>query len=162
MTGGRTVFENNKIYMGLAEGEKVCMHLSQANRHGLIASGTGKTVTMKVMAFSDAGVPVFLCDVKGGVSGLAVPGGDSEGMRKRIDKFGIRDAFSYRGYPVCFWDLYGKGGHPIRCAVSDMGLEILARIMDLTEIQEGVLNIIFRIADDHGLKILDMKDLRAG
>ena len=159
------MFENNKIYMGLADGEKVYMHLSQANRHGLIAgaSGTGKTVTMKVMAeaFSDAGVPVFLCDVKGDVSGLAVPGDDSEGMQKRIDKFGIRDTFSYHGYPVCFWDIYARGGHPVRTTVSDMGPEILARIMGLTEIQEGVLNIIFRIADDCGLKILDMKDLRA-
>ena len=159
------MYENGKIYMGLAEGEKVYMHLSQANRHGLIAgaSGTGKTVTMKVMAeaFSDAGVPVFLCDVKGDVSGLAVPGDDSEGMQKRIDKFGIRDTFSYHGYPVCFWDIYGRGGHPVRTTVSDMGPEILARIMGLTEIQEGVLNIIFRIADDHGLKILDLKDLRA-
>ena len=159
------MYENGKIYMGLAEGEKVYMHLSQANRHGLIAgaSGTGKTVTMKVMAeaFSDAGVPVFLCDVKGDVSGLAVPGDDSEGMRKRIEKFGIRDSFSYRGYPVCFWDIYARGGHPVRTTVSDMGPEILARIMGLTEIQEGVLNIIFRIADDHGLKILDLKDLRA-
>ena len=109
------MYENGKIYMGLAEGEKVYMHLSQANRHGLIAgaSGTGKTVTMKVMAeaFSDAGVPVFLCDVKGDVSGLAVPGDDSEGMRKRIEKFGIRDSFSYHGYPVCFWDIYARGGH---------------------------------------------------
>ena len=159
------MYEDNKIYMGLAAGEKVYMHLSQANRHGLIsgASGTGKTVTMKVMAeaFSDAGVPVFLCDVKGDVSGLAVPGDDSEGMQKRIDKFGIRDVFSYHGYPVCFWDIYAKGGHPVRTTVSDMGPEILARIMGLTEIQEGVLNIIFRIADDCGLKILDMKDLRA-
>ena len=159
------MYENNQIYMGLAEGEKVYMHLSQANRHGLIAgaSGTGKTVTMKVMAeaFSDAGVPVFLCDVKGDVSGLAVPGADSEGMQRRIDKFGIRDSFSYRGYPVCFWDIYARGGHPVRTTVSDMGPEILARIMGLTEIQEGVLNIIFRIADDCGLKILDMKDLRA-
>ena len=159
------MYENGKIYMGLAEGEKVYMHLSQANRHGLIAgaSGTGKTVTMKVMAeaFSDAGVPVFLCDVKGDVSGLAVPGDDSEGMRRRIEKFGIRDSFSYHGYPVCFWDIYARGGHPVRTTVSDMGPEILARIMGLTEIQEGVLNIIFRIADDHGLKILDLKDLRA-
>ncbi len=159
------MYENGKIYMGLADGEKVYMHLSQANRHGLIAgaSGTGKTVTMKVMAeaFSDAGVPVFLCDVKGDVSGLAVPGDDSEGMQRRIDKFGIRDSFSYHGYPVCFWDIYARGGHPVRTTVSDMGPEILARIMGLTEIQEGVLNIIFRIADDHGLKILDMKDLRA-
>ena len=159
------MIEGNKIYMGLADGEKVYMNLSQANRHGLIAgaSGTGKTVTMKVMAeaFSDAGVPVFLCDVKGDVSGLAVPGADNSGMQKRIDKFGIRDCFSYKGYPVCFWDIYAKGGHPVRTTISEMGPEILSRILGLTEVQEGVLTIMFRIADDHGLKIIDMKDLRA-
>jgi len=161
------MYENGKIYMGLSDPakEKTYMYLSQANRHGLIAgaSGTGKTVTMKVMAesFSDAGVPVFLCDVKGDVSGLCEPGADSSGMQKRIDKFGLRDTFSYRSYPVTFWDIYGKGGHPIRTTVSDMGPEILARILGLTEVQEGVLNIIFRIADEHGLAIIDLKDLKA-
>ena len=161
------MYENGKIYMGLSDPdrEKVYMHLSQANRHGLIAgaSGTGKTITMKVMAesFSDAGVPVFLCDVKGDVSGLCEPGADNAGMQKRIDKFGIRDTFTYRPYPVTFWDIYGKGGHPIRTTVSDMGPEILARILGLTEVQEGVLNIIFRIADEHGLALIDLKDLKA-
>ena len=162
------MYIDNKIYMGLAdtaEKERVWMHLNQCNRHGLIAgaSGTGKTITMKCMAesFSAAGVPVFMCDVKGDVSGMAQPGADNSGMQKRIDKFGIRDTFQYRGYPVTFWDIYGEGGHPIRTTVSDMGPDILARILGLTEIQEGVLNIIFRIADDHGLKLLDMKDLRA-
>ncbi|MBQ3638035.1 MAG: DUF853 family protein, partial [Clostridia bacterium] len=161
------MYENGKIYMGLSDPakEKIYMYLSQANRHGLIAgaSGTGKTVTMKVMAesFSDAGVPVFLCDVKGDVSGLCEPGADSSGMQKRIDKFGLRDTFAYRPYPVTFWDIYGKGGHPIRTTVSDMGPEILARILGLTEVQEGVLNIIFRIADEHGLAIIDLKDLKA-
>ena len=159
--------DNGKIYMGLSDParERVYMYLSQANRHGLIAgaSGTGKTITMKVMAesFSDSGVPVFLCDVKGDVSGLAEPGADNAGMQKRIDKFGIRDVFEYKSYPVTFWDIYGKGGHPIRTTVSDMGPEILSRIMGLTEVQEGVLNIIFRIADEHGLEIIDLKDLRA-
>ena len=161
------MYENGKIYMGLSDPdrEKVYMHLSQANRHGLIAgaSGTGKTITMKVMAesFSDAGVPVFLCDVKGDVSGLCEPGADNAGMQKRIDKFGIRDTFAYKSYPVTFWDIYGKGGHPIRTTVSDMGPEILSRILGLTEVQEGVLNIIFRIADEHGLAIIDLKDLHA-
>ena len=146
-------------------GKYLCLLPEMANRHGLIAgaTGTGKTVTMKVMAeaFSDAGVPVFLCDVKGDVSGLAVPGADNSGMQKRIDKFGIRDCFSYKGYPVCFWDIYAKGGHPVRTTISEMGPEILSRILGLTEVQEGVLTIMFRIADDHGLKIIDMKDLRA-
>jgi len=162
------MYENNNIYMGLTntgEKRKVYMHLSQCNRHGLIsgASGTGKTVTMKVMAesFSDAGVPVFMCDIKGDVSGMCEPGADNAGMQKRIDKFGIRDTFTYRSYPTVFYDIYGEGGHPVRTTISDIGPSLLSRIMNLTEVQEGVLNTIFRIADEHGLKIIDMKDLRA-
>ncbi len=154
----------SSIYLGLSE-ERVLLPLSVANRHGLIAgaSGTGKTVTMKVMAesFSDAGVPVFVCDVKGDVSGLAEPGVDSSGMQKRIDKFGIRDTFRYGPYPVTFWDVFGEYGHPVRATVSDMGPALLARILSLTEIQEGVLNIAFRMADDKGLLLVDLKDLRA-
>ena len=104
------MYENGKIYMGLAGGKRVELALNMCNRHGLIAgaSGTGKTVTMKVMAesFSDAGVPVFLCDVKGDVAGICAPGQSSEGMEKRIDKFGLRDRFVYQGYPTTFWDVY--------------------------------------------------------
>ena len=159
------MYLDGTIYMGLSDEGRVCLDLGMANRHGLIAgaSGTGKTITMKVMAesFSDAGVPVFLCDVKGDVSGLCAPGAQSEGMEKRIDKFGLREVFSYRPYPVCFWDVYGKRGHPVRATVSDMGPELLARILDLTPVQEGVLNIVFRIADDAGLLLIDLKDLRA-
>ncbi|MDD6160193.1 MAG: DUF853 family protein, partial [Oscillospiraceae bacterium] len=159
------MYSNQRIYMGLSQGERVEMTLKMCNRHGLIAgaSGTGKTITMKAMAesFSDAGVPVFLCDVKGDVSGLCVPGVSSEGMEKRIDKFGVRGEFAYRGYPVTFWDIYQKAGHPVRITVSDMGPELLSRILGLTPAQEGVLNIIFRIADDKGLLLLDLKDLRA-
>lgn len=158
------MFTDGKIYMGLADGQRVTMELNMSNRHGLIAgaSGTGKTITMKTMAesFSDAGVPVFLCDVKGDVSGLAQAGVASESMEKRIDKFGIRDSFTYKAYPVCFWDIYQEGGHPVRATVSDMGPELLARILDLTPAQEGVLNIVFRIADDKGLLLIDLKDLR--
>ncbi len=156
---------SDSIYMGLAEGERVCLPLSMANRHGLIsgASGTGKTVTMKVMAesFSDAGVPVFLCDIKGDVSGLAAPGEQSEGMEKRIDRFGLRDTFSYRSYPVTFWDVYGENGHPVRTTVSDMGPDLLSRVLGLTPAQQAALNVIFRIADDRGLILTDLKDLRA-
>ena len=159
------MFLDNSIYLGLAEEERVFLPLNMANRHGLIAgaSGTGKTITMKVMAesFSDAGVPVFLCDAKGDVSGLCAPGKQSESMEKRIDKFGIRDAFAYKGYPVTFWDIYQEKGHPVRITVSDMGPDLLACILDLTPAQEGVMNIIFRIADDKGLKLIDLKDLRA-
>ena len=159
------MFLDNNIYLGLAEGERVYLPLNMANRHGLVAGarGTGKTITMKAMAesFSDAGVPVFLCDAKGDVSGLCAPGKQNEGMEKRIDKFGIRDSFTYKGYPVTFWDIYQQGGHPVRITVSDMGPDLLSRILDLTPAQEGVLNIIFRIADDKGLKLIDLKDLRA-
>ncbi|MBQ1862564.1 MAG: DUF853 family protein [Clostridia bacterium] len=162
------MFENGKIYMGLADTEpkeRVYMLLNQSNRHGLIAgaSGTGKTVTMKVMAesFSSAGVPVFMCDVKGDVSGMCEPGQDNAGMQKRIDKFGIRDSFRYRAYPTVFYDLYGRHGHPIRVTVSDIGPSLLSRILCLSEVQEAVLNVIFKIADEKGLKILDMKDLKA-
>ena len=160
------MFENNNIYMGLSEnGERVYMNLSQCNRHGLIAgaSGTGKTITMKVMAesFSAAGVPVLLCDIKGDVSGLAEPGADNEGMQKRIDKFGIRESFSYRSYPTVFYDIYSKGGHPVRATVSDVGPSLLAQLMELSDVQTGVLMTVFRIADDKGLKIIDLKDLRA-
>ncbi len=159
------MYLDNAIYLGLAEGQRVMLPLSVCNRHGLIAgaSGTGKTITMKVMAesLSDAGVPVFLCDVKGDVSGLCSPGERSDGMERRIDKFGLRDVFSYRSYPVCLWDVYGESGHPVRATVSDMGPELLARLLDLTPAQTGVLRIVFKIADDKGLLLTDLKDLRA-
>lgn len=160
------MYNNGKIYMGLAaDGSRVHMQLNMSNRHGLIAgaSGTGKTITMKTMAesFSDAGVPVFLCDVKGDVSGLAMPGVSNDGMEKRIDKFGIRDGFTYKSYPTCFWDIYQEKGHPVRVTVSEMGPDILARVLDLTPAQEGVLQIVFKIADDKGLLLTDLKDLRA-
>lgn len=122
------MFTTDGIYMGLAGSEKVYMNLAMTNRHGLIAgaSGTGKTITMKVMAesFSDAGVPVFMCDVKGDISGMAAPGEQSEGMEKRIDKFAIRDSFIYRSFPTAFWDIYGKIGHSVKATISDMGPKI--------------------------------------
>ena len=159
------MYENGKIYMGLADGQRVEIYPSMSNRHGLIAgaSGTGKTITMKVMAesFSDAGVPVFLCDVKGDVAGICAPGESNEGMEKRIDKFGIRDTFAYKAYPTTFWDIYQEGGHAVRATVSDMGPELLSRILGLTPAQEGILHIVFRIADDKGLLLIDLKDLRA-
>ena len=150
------MYENGRIYMGLAGDKRVEMVLKMCNRHGLIsgASGTGKTVTMKVMAesFSDAGVPVFMCDVKGDVAGICAPGQSTEDMEKRIDRFGLRETFTYREYPTTFWDIYQEGGHPIRVTVS--------RILGLTDVQEGILHIVFRIADDKGLLLTDLKDLR--
>ncbi len=154
------------LYMGLSEeGQRVYMKLNMCNRHGIItgASGTGKTITMKVMAesFADAGVPVFLCDIKGDVSGLCMPGTQNEGMEKRIDKFGIRDIFKYTSYQVTHWDIYGEKGHPIRATLSDMGPDLLARILQLSQAQEGVLQILFKYADDKGLELYDLKDLTA-
>lgn len=144
----------------------ICILPNMANRHGLVAgaTGTGKTITLKVLAesFSDLGVPVFLADVKGDVSGMAAPGVDSEGMQKRIVKFGLdKTDFAYRGYPVRFWDVYQQKGHPVRATVSEMGPLLLARIMDLNETQEGVLSAVFRVADDQGMLLLDLKDLKA-
>ncbi len=159
------MYQDDKIYMGLADEQRVTMQLNMCNRHGLIAgaSGTGKTITMKVMAegFSDAGVPVFLCDIKGDVSGLAMPGEFSGSMEDRIEKFGLSECFDYKAYPVTFWDIYQEKGHSVRVTVSDMGPDLLAKILGLTPAQEGVLDIVFRIADDRGLLLIDLKDLRA-
>ncbi len=141
--------------------------LKYGNRHGLIAgaTGTGKTVTLQILAegFSAAGVPVFLADVKGDLGGLAVPG-SAEG--KLHDAFMNRCAtigyeLKYQAFPVAFWDLFGEQGHPIRTTVSEMGPLLLARLMDLSDAQEGVLNIAFRLADEEGLPLLDLKDLQA-
>ncbi len=151
---------------GYAEPRKLL--LRYANRHGLVtgATGTGKTVTLQVLAegLSAAGVPVFIQDVKGDVSGLARPGDPAgkanEALTKRAAQIGMTD-FAYRGYPVVFWDLFGVQGHPVRATVSEMGPLLLARMMELTEAQEGVLNIAFRVADEQGLALLDLKDLQA-
>ena len=135
-----------------------------ANRHGLIAgaTGTGKTVTLRVLAeqFSQIGVPVFMADVKGDLSGLPFPGGEHPKVIERMEHLGLKD-FSFEGYPTVFWDLFGEQGHPVRTTISEMGPLLLSRILMLNEIQSGVLNIAFKIADDHGLLLLDLKDLRA-
>ncbi|TSA10942.1 MAG: DUF853 domain-containing protein [Betaproteobacteria bacterium] len=135
-----------------------------ANRHGLIAgaTGTGKTVTLQTLAqgFSAIGVPVFMADVKGDLSGLAQAGSPSPRLKERFDALGIKD-FAFAACPVTFWDLFGKAGHPVRATVSDMGPLLLARMLNLNDTQEGVLALTFKIADDNGLLLLDMKDLRA-
>ncbi|AOH37547.1 helicase HerA-like domain-containing protein [Luteimonas sp. JM171] len=134
------------------------------NRHGLVAgaTGTGKTVTLMMLAeaFSRAGVPVFMADMKGDVAGLAVPGTMNDGLQKRIDLMGI-DGFTVEGSPTIFWDLYGKLGHPVRTTVTEMGPTLLARILELNDTQSGVLDIVFKLADDRGLLLLDLDDLRA-
>ena len=159
------MFFENKAYVANANGKKLCLLPRMANRHGLItgATGTGKTVTMKVLAesFSDMGVPVFLADVKGDVSGLAEPGADSESMQKRIERFDLQSCWRYQGYPVAFWDIFGEKGIPVRIQVSDMGPLMFSRLLGLTEVQTGVLHIVYRVADDNGLELIDLKDLRA-
>ncbi|HWQ29665.1 MAG TPA: helicase HerA-like domain-containing protein [Negativicutes bacterium] len=157
------MYSDNKVW--IAKGDKpVYLLPSMANRHGLIAgaTGTGKTVTLKVMAeaFSDMGVPVFLTDIKGDLAGLAEAGGDSPKMAERLMQLGIND-FAYRKYPVCFWDVFGKGGHPVRTTVSEMGALLLSRLLGLNDTQAGVLSIVFRVADEKGMLLLDLKDLRA-
>jgi DNA helicase HerA-like ATPase len=135
-----------------------------ANRHGLIAgaTGTGKTVSLRVLAeqFSKIGVPVFMSDVKGDLSGLPLPGGENPKVVERVGKLGLTN-FDYDGYPAVFWDVFGEQGHPVRTTISEMGPLLLSRILSLNEIQSGVLSITFKIADDNGLLLLDLKDLRA-
>lgn len=142
----------------------LCLLPGMANRHGLItgATGTGKTVTLQKIAesFSEIGVPVFMADVKGDLTGVARAGEASEKLTARLSKIGVTD-WQPHGNPVVLWDIFGEKGHPVRATVSDLGPLLLARLLDLNEIQTGVLNIIFRIADDRGLLLLDFKDLRA-
>ncbi|MBB95885.1 MAG: ATP-binding protein [Rhodobacteraceae bacterium] len=148
--------------------DKQHLALKYANRHGLIAgaTGTGKTVTLQILAegFSAAGVPVVVSDVKGDLSGLAAPGSDTAGPHEafmtRARQIGL-DGYSYGAVPVCFWDLFGQQGHPVRTTLSEMGPLLLSRLLDLTEVQEGILNIAFRMADEQGLHLLDLKDLQA-
>ncbi len=159
------MYLNNKVLVGKTKDNKeLSILLDKANRHGIItgASGSGKTVSLKVMAesFSDAGVPVFFADVKGDLGGCAVAGEDSEALRERINKLDLKE-FDYKEYPVRFWDIYGKMGHPIRAKISDVGSSILAMMLGLTEVQEGVLEIVFRVAADEGYELDDLKDLRS-
>ena len=142
------------------------LHLlpAMANRHGLItgATGTGKTVTLQKLAesFSNIGVPVFMADVKGDLTGVAKAGTESEKLLARLAKIGVTD-WSPQGNPVALWDIFGERGHPVRATVSDLGPLLLARLLNLNDVQSGVLQIIFRVADDQGLLLLDFKDLRA-
>ncbi|HEY0865903.1 MAG TPA: helicase HerA-like domain-containing protein, partial [Fimbriimonas sp.] len=151
------------IFLGL--GDAPVQLLPQfGNRHGLVAgaTGTGKTVTLQTLAegFSKRGVPVFLADVKGDLSGLCQPGGGKAAFENRAAELGMAE-LPHRAYPVVFWDLFRRQGHPIRTTVSEMGPLLLSRLLDLNDTQEGVLNIAFRLADDRGMLLLDLKDLRA-
>ena len=161
------MLSEGKVWMGLTdEGERANLLPSMANRHGLIAgaTGTGKTITLKVMAeaFSDLGVPVFMADVKGDLAGTAFPGKESEDMNARIARFGLGDAgFSYTGYPATYYDLFGKNGIQLRTTITEMGPSLLARILDLNNLQTDLLSVVFKIADDNELLLVDTKDLKA-
>ena len=157
------MYKENKILIGKSDNKELSILLDKANRHGLItgASGSGKTITLKVMAesFSDAGVPVFLADVKGDLGGTALVGEESESLIERLKKLGIND-FEYKSFPVRFWDIFGEYGHPIRTTLDSVGPEILSMMLGLSEAQEGVLAIVYKIASDNGWKLDDIKDLR--
>lgn len=154
----------NGILVGGAAGKQVWLDAAMANRHGLItgATGTGKTVTLQVLAesFSRLGVPVFAADIKGDLSGVARPGREHPKVSERIAAIGIQD-HAFAGSPVLFWDVQGTQGHAVRTTISEMGPVLLANLLELNETQEGVLHIAFALADDQGLLLLDLKDLRA-
>lgn len=164
------MLEEGLIYLGTSRHPDDTINTSEyldlklANRHGLItgATGTGKTVSLQVLAegFSNAGVPVFCADVKGDLSGLGAKGEAKDFLAARAETIGFDD-YEYAEFPVIFWDLFGEKGHPIRATISEMGPLLLARLMDLSDAQEGVLNIAFKIADDEGMLLLDLKDLRS-
>ncbi len=160
------MYWENKILVGRSGDEPVCIYPKMANRHGMIAgaTGTGKTVTLKVLAesFSDCGVPVFLADVKGDLAGICSPGVPNENVDERVKSMGLAQmGFDFRAYPACYWDVYGRAGLPLRTTISEMGPLLLGRIMDLNDTQADVLTVVFKIADDEGLLLIDTKDLRA-
>ena len=161
-SGGR-MQDGDRIYLGAGTRPEQ-LWLRYANRHGLITgvTGTGKTVSLQIMAegFSAAGVPVFCADVKGDLAGIGMKGEPKEALIARAETIGLAD-YGNEAFPVIFWDLFGTQGHPIRATVSEMGPVLLARLLDLNDTQEGVLNIAFALADDEGLLLLDLKDLRA-
>ena len=153
----------HKVWLATGEGP-VYLEPGMANRHGLIAgaTGTGKTVTLKVLAesFSDMGVPVFLADIKGDLSGMCESGVETKHIRRSIDSMRLEN-FTYAPCPVRFWDVYGKLGLPVRTTVSEMGPELISRLLGLNDTQTGIMRIVFRIADDKGLLLIDLKDLRS-
>lgn len=146
------------------DSEEIFLLPKMANRHGLIAgaTGTGKSVTLRVMAesFAKLGIPVFMADVKGDLAGICQPGGDNPKVAERATQFGFEN-FEYTAFPVMFWDVFGEQGHPLRTTISEMGPVLLTRILNLNDTQGGVLSLVFKVADDNGLLLLDLKDLRA-
>ena len=160
------MFQDNKIWVGTSGEEKVYIYPKMANRHGMIAgaTGTGKTITLKVLAesFSSCGVPVFLADVKGDLAAMCRPGEENKNVRERIDAMKLDEyGFDFQSHPTTYWDVYGENGMPLRTTISEMGPLLLSRILDLNDTQSDILTIIFKIADDEGLLLLDTKDLKS-
>ena len=157
--------EDKGLYVAHCENGPISILADKANRHGLIAgaTGTGKTVSLQVLAesFSQAGVPCFMADMKGDLSGISQTGSLSKFIEKRKSEFGIADELRFAGCPTRFYDVFGEQGHPMRTTISNMGPQLLSRLLGLNETQSGVMDIIFRVADDKGLLLIDMKDLRA-
>ncbi|MBR3255419.1 MAG: DUF853 family protein [Clostridia bacterium] len=157
------MYIDNKVVIGKNNEKELAILLNKANRHGLItgASGSGKTITLKVMAesFSASGVPVFLADIKGDLAATCLPGMSNENIQNRLTKLGITD-FPFKGFPTVFWDVFAKNGHPIRTTLQSVGATILSRMLGLNETQEGVLAIVFKIAKENNYPIIDLKDLR--
>ena len=157
------MYKEDKVLIGKNGEIEQYILPSKANRHGLItgASGSGKTITLKVMAesFSSMGVPIFLADVKGDIGGTCMPGENSEKVVQRLEGLGITD-FEFKGFPTVFWDVYAADGHPIRTTVESVGPTILSRMLGLSDVQEGVLAIAFKIARDKNLELIDLDDLR--
>ncbi|MBK5720226.1 DUF853 family protein [Dysgonomonas sp. Marseille-P4677] len=160
------MFDNEKrAFIAISEGKEVCLIPKMANRHGLItgATGTGKTVTLQTMAetFSQMGVPVFAADIKGDLSGVAALGGNKESVTQRVESYQLGEkGFKFQAFPVQFWDVFGEQGTPIRATVADMGPLLLSRLLSLNDTQSAVLTIIFKIAKDESLEIIDLKDLQ--
>ncbi|MBQ1490596.1 MAG: DUF853 family protein, partial [Blautia sp.] len=160
------MYQDGKILVGLAGEEKVYIYPKMANRHGLIAgaTGTGKTITLKVLAesFSDLGVPVFLADAKGDLAAMCQSGDPSGSVGERVEKLGLTElGFTFKGFPSVYWDVYQKNGIPLRTTISEMGPLLLSRILGLNDTQSDILTVVFKIADDQGLLLIDTKDLKA-
>lgn len=153
---------NNNLLIARSDID-ICINPRMANRHGLIAgaTGTGKTVSLQVLAesFSSIGVPVFMTDIKGDLSGIAKKGGENPKVSQRLEDMKL-EGFEFKSFPVCFWDVYGEQGHPLRTTVSEIGPLLLSRLLNLNDVQNGVLTIVYKVADENNLLLLDLKDLR--
>lgn len=160
------MFDNQqRAFIAISEDGEVTMHPKMANRHGLItgATGTGKTVTLQNLTetFSDMGVPVFVADIKGDFSGIAKAGGNKTSVTKRVDEYGlIEKGFEFKAYPNQFWDVFGEQGHPVRTTITEMGPLLLERLLNLNDTQSAILSMVFKIADDNNMLLLDLKDLQ--